>query len=267
MKKKIYALALAVMMVIVMLTGCMHNDIGVKLNKDGTGSISATLGIEKDFYENLKQMGTDPFEGKETTEYTYEDNTYIAYTEVKEYASYEDMEKALLEMTYETELLEDVQGSMDGDSGEDNSVTEEDDSLVDEGAPVEEPPVEEEPDAPAQDNHIFSEVSIKKEEGLFSSTYSFHAVMNPQSNTDPDNDVNDTFRVTLSVEMPAEVTASTGGKAEGNKVTFDIADITEAKEMSAECQVKNTGALITVAVGAVVVLTVVIICIVKFKKK
>ena len=75
MKKKIFALVMAVMMLAMMLTGCIQNDIGVKMNKDGTGSISATIGIEKDFYQNLKQMGSDPFEGKTTTEYTYEDAT------------------------------------------------------------------------------------------------------------------------------------------------------------------------------------------------
>ncbi len=251
MKKKIFALAMAVMMIAVMLTGCIQNDIGVKLNKDGTGSISAILGIEKDFYQNLKQMGSDPFEGKETTEYTYEDNTYVAYTEVKEYDSYEDMEKALLEMTYETELVDNAQGSMDEDMDTDEVVSDE---------PVEEA------EAPVQDNHIFSDVKIEKTGGLFSSAYSFHAVMNPQSNADPDSDVNDTFQVTLSVEMPAEITASQGGKAEGNKVTFDIADITEAKEMSAECEVRNTGAVIGVAVGIVVVIAAVIICFVKFKR-
>ena len=98
MKKKIFALVMAVMMLATMLTGCIQNDIGVKMNKDGTGSISATIGIEKDFYQNLKQMGSDPFEGKTMTEYTYEDSTYVAYTEVKEYSSYEEMEKALLSM-------------------------------------------------------------------------------------------------------------------------------------------------------------------------
>lgn len=102
MKKKIFALVMAVMMLAMMLTGCIQNDIGVKMNKDGTGSISATIGIEKDFYQNLKQMGSDPFEGKTTTEYTDEDSTYVAYTEVKEYSSYEEMEKALLEMTYDS---------------------------------------------------------------------------------------------------------------------------------------------------------------------
>ena len=45
MKKKIFALVMAVMMLALMLTGCIQNDIGVKMNKDGTGSISATIGI------------------------------------------------------------------------------------------------------------------------------------------------------------------------------------------------------------------------------
>ena len=63
MKKKIFALVMAVMMLAMILTSCIQNDISVKMKKDGTGSISATIGIKKDFYQNLKQMGSDPFEG------------------------------------------------------------------------------------------------------------------------------------------------------------------------------------------------------------
>lgn len=69
MKKRMIALTMCAGLLATMLTGCIQNDIGVKLNKNGTGTISATVGIEKDFYENFKELGTDPFEGMETTEY------------------------------------------------------------------------------------------------------------------------------------------------------------------------------------------------------
>ena len=126
MKKKIYALVMAVAMLAMMLTGCIQNDIGVKMNKDGSGSISATIGIEKNFYENLKQLGSDPFEGKTTIEYTYEDSSYVAYTEVKEYDSYKEMEKALLDKTYDTELIEIAQNAQDEELNEyeDEDITE-----------------------------------------------------------------------------------------------------------------------------------------------
>ena len=160
MKKKIFALVMAVMMLAMMLTGCIQNDIGVKMNKDGTGSISATIGIEKDFYQNLKQMGSDPFEGKTTTEYTYDDSTYVAYTEVKEYSSYEEMEKALLEMTYDTELIEDAQQAQDAEMNGENE------DFDGNGEDVIVIP-DTEPEAPEKDNHIFSSVNIEKNSGIF----------------------------------------------------------------------------------------------------
>ena len=237
--KKTLAILLSAVMMIAMLTGCIHQDMGVKMNKDGTGSITTALGIEKDFYDQLVSMGSDPFEGKTTTEYEYDGSTYVSYAESKEYSSYEEMEKALLDMTYETELIENAQE----DTSDDGEV----DGVIDVAAEAEE--------ALAQDNHIFSSVRIEKDSGIFQSTYTFHAVLNAQSNENPDYDMNDTFKVTLSVEMPCEITDSKGGSAEGNKIVFDIADITESQELSATCEENHTGAVIgiTLAVVALVV--------------
>ena len=80
--KKTMAILLSAVMMIVMLTGCIHQDMGVKMNKDGTGSITTTLGIEKDFYDQLVSMGSDPFEGKTTTEYEYDGTTYCSEPDV-----------------------------------------------------------------------------------------------------------------------------------------------------------------------------------------
>ena len=89
MKKKVFALLMSTIMLLSLLTGCIHQDMGVKMNKDGTGSITTTLGIEKDFYEQLRSMGSDPFEGKTGSEYQYDGSTYVSYAETKEYSSYE----------------------------------------------------------------------------------------------------------------------------------------------------------------------------------
>ena len=48
-------------------------------------------------------MGTDIFEGKTTAEQKYGDETYVTYTETKEYGSYDEIKAALLELTYNTE--------------------------------------------------------------------------------------------------------------------------------------------------------------------
>lgn len=247
--KKTLAILLSAVMMIVLLTGCIHQNMGVKMNKDGTGSITTTLGIEKDFYDQLVSMGSNPFEGKTTTEYEYDVSTYVSYAESKEYSSYEEMEQALLNMTYETELIEDAQE----DTSDDGEV----DGVIDVAVDDEE--------APAQDNHIFSSVSIEKDSGIFQSTYTFHAVLNAQSNENPDYDMNDTFKVTLSVEMPCEVTDSKGGTAEGNKIVFDVADITESQELSATCTENHTGAAIGITL-AVVALVVGLVFLLKSKK-
>lgn len=247
--KKAMAILLSAVMMIVMLTGCIHQDMGVKMNKDGTGSITTTLGIEKDFYDQLVSMGSNPFEGKTTTEYEYDGTTYVSYAESKEYSSYEEMEQALLDMTYETELIEDAQ--------EDTSDDGEMDGVIDVAVDDEE--------APAQDNHIFSSVSIEKDSGIFQSTYTFHAVLNALNNENADYDMNDTFKVTLSVEMPCEITDSKGSTAEGNKIVFDIADITESQELSATCEENHIGAVIGITL-AIVALVVGLVFLFKSKK-
>lgn len=188
--KKTMAILLSAIMMIVMLTGCIHQDMGVKMNKDGTGSITTTLGIEKDFYDQLVSMGSDPFEGKTTTEYEYDGSAYISYAESKEYSSYEEMEQALLDMTYETELIEDAQE----DTSDDGEV----DGVIDVAAEAEE--------APAQDNHIFSSVSIEKDSGIFQSTYTFHAVLNAQSNENPEGFIRNMLAdVVIKERPPADV--------------------------------------------------------------
>ena len=258
MKKKVFALLMSTIMLLSLLTGCIHQDMGVKMNKDGTGSITTTLGIEKDFYEQLKSMGSDPFEGKTVSEYQYDGSTYVSYAETKEYSSYEDMEKALLEMTYETEMLEDAQGT---EVEDEPSVEEESNDIFD--ITIEEE--KEDAPAPAQDNHIFSSVNIEKNGGIFYSSYTFAAVLNPQNGDGLDYDLNETFKVTLTVEMPTEITSAKGGTVEGNKVVFDIADITATQELAATCEENNTGLVIGIVIG-LVVLVAGAVCLIKFKK-
>ena len=261
MKKKVFALLMSTIMLLSLLTGCIHQDMGVKMNKDGTGSITTTLGIEKDFYEQLKSMGSDPFEGKTISEYQYDGSTYVSYAETKEYSSYEEMEKALLEMTYETEMLEDAQ---DAETEDNEDAQENPDDIFD--VNIEEVETENVEDiAPAQDNHIFSSVNIEKNGGIFYSSYTFAAVLNPQNGDGLDYDLNETFKVTLTVEMPTEITGAKGGTVEGNKVVFDIADITATQELAATCEENNTGLVIGIVIG-LVVLVAGAVCLIKFKK-
>ena len=158
--RKHITLLLAMLCMFALLTGCVQQDIGVTVNSDGTGTVSATIGIEKDAYEQLIGMGTDIFEGKETSTYEYDGNTYVSYTVTKDYGSYEDMEKALLEMTYESEVFEDL------DTGDLESEMPEESTESTEPTP------------------IFKNVTIEKNTGLFYSTYTFKAELNPQEITE-----------------------------------------------------------------------------------
>ena len=234
--KKHIMLLMAIVCMFAMLTGCVQQDIGVAINADGTGTISATIGIEEDAYEQLVGMGTDIFDGKETSTYEYDGNTYVSYTETKSYENYEDIEKALLEMTYESDVF-------DGLNTED---FETEDAV--ESAEAAEP-------AP-----IFKSVSIDKSSGLFYSNYTFKAEMNPQEISDSEDiemDLpidTDSFRMTFTVTMPSDITQANGATIEGNKAVFEIDDITEAQEFSVVCEQNNVTAVIVIIVVLVIVL-------------
>ena len=250
MKKKAISLLLCTVMLLCMLTGCIHQDTGVKMNSNGTGSVTTRLGIAKDFYEQLKEAGSDPFEGKSVTEYQYDGTTYVSYSETKEYASYADMEKALLAMTYETDIIEDAQNAEGQPEVQPDEISSAGDVEV----------------TPAKDNHIFSSVKIDRNRGIFYSSYTFRAVLNPQKAEGEEYDPNEAFKVTLSVEMPGKITDAKGGTPDGNKIVFDIADITESQELAAASEENHNGVVIGMVVG-LVVLAGGLFCVVKLKRK
>ena len=234
--KKHIMLLMAIVCMFAMLTGCVQQDIGVALNADGTGTVSATIGIEEDAYKQLVGMGSDIFEGKETSTYEHDGKTYVSYTETKSYENYEDIEKALLEMTYESDVF-------DGLNTEDFETED-----AEESAEAAEP-------AP-----IFKSVSIDKSSGLFYSNYTFKAEMNPQEISDSE-DIEmalpidtDSFRMTFTVTMPSDITQANGATVEGNKAVFEIDDITEAQEFSVVCEQNNVVAVIVIIVVLVIVL-------------
>ena len=234
--KKHIMLLMAIVCMFAMLTGCVQQDIGVAINADGTGTVSATIGIEEDAYEQLVGMGSDIFEGKETSTYEHDGKTYVSYTETKSYENYEDIEKALLEMTYESDVF-------DGLNTEDFETED-----AEESAEAAEP-------AP-----IFKSVSIDKSSGLFYSNYTFKAEMNPQEISDSEDTEmdlpidTDSFRMTFTVTMPSDITQANGATVEGNKAVFEIDDITEAQEFSVVCEQNNVVAVIVIIVVLVIVL-------------
>ena len=223
--KKHIMLLMAIVCMFAMLTGCVQQDIGVAINADGTGTVSATIGIEEDAYEQLVGMGSDIFEGKETSTYEHDGKTYVSYTETKDYASYEEIEKALLEMTYESEVFEDL------DTGDLESEMPEESTESTEPTP------------------IFKNVTIEKNTGLFYSTYTFKAELNPQEITETED-----TEMTFTITMPSDITQASGGTVEENKAVFEIDDITEAQEFSVISEQNNIVAVVVIVVVLVIIL-------------
>lgn len=214
--KKIIALLLTVVSLALCLTGCVYEKLGVKLNKDGTGSIETTIGLKKEFVKQLTELGgSDPFDGKETTEIEYDGETYIAFTDTKKYESFEDMEKALAEMTFDSNGMESAFTSQPDDDTGVSIQTE--DATVDTETP------------------FFKSVKIEKD----GSTYVFDAVLNAAEGTVEGYDLSDILKVNISVEMPAKITKYKNGKVDGKKIVFDLSDISEETELYAECKVSS----------------------------
>lgn len=227
------------------LTGCMRTDIGVTLNKNGTGSLATSVGIEKGAYNQLKAMGTDPFDGKTTENVTYGGETYVTYTDSKEYSSYEEIKAALLELTYNSEEFKDIAG---GD--EEDEVAPSDYTLFT-------------PEPEKKDDHIFASVDIDKKEGIFYSVYTFRATVNP-CETEIEGFEN-AFKLTVTLNMPDKVTQAKGGVVDGKTVVFDFEDLNGSSEIAAVSEVNNYGVVLGI-IGALVIAAVVFFIIVRKKK-
>ncbi len=233
--KKTITLLFAALALIFALAGCARSDIGITLNKNGTGSVAASFGIEKTAYEQFKAMGADIFEGKTTTEQKYGDATYVTYTETKEYSSYADIKTALLELTYNTEKLEQYEGTKtepDSDPSDYTLYT---------------------PEKENKDDHIFASVDLDRSSGIFYSVYSFRATVNPPVTGDESNGSEVDYKVMVTVNMPEKITQSKGGTVKGNTITFDLNDISAPTEIAAVSELNHYGVVLGICGGLIVV--------------
>ena len=276
--KRIATLILSALTLLTLLTGCIHEDFGIKLNEDGTGSIAARIGIDKDVYNQALGMGADLFADseEEPTEYEYKGKTYVAVTETTEYASFDELKQALLDLTYETDELaeltdleaagEPVEEEAEALIAEVIDLPEDDvEDAADEtedGEPAEDTAAEGE--TTAVDNHIFKEVLIEKKSGLISESYVFSAKMNAvPDDPNAETPLSSAFLVTVSVEMPTGITnASENATVEGNKATFEISDLTVENEFAVEASHTNT----TLIVSLVAVLVLLVVGLLLFGK-
>ena len=252
--KKIFAFVLAAVTLALCLTGCVYEDLNVKLNKDGTGSTAATVGLKKDFIDQV--LGDQNlFGGKETQEIEIDGDKYIAYTETKEYASFREIEKALSEMTYDIDEINDVTGAIEkrtintvtDEMAEDNNATSDEIALTDDSVHT---------ISEIADKHIFKSVQVTRD----GSRYIFDAVLNPLTGELDGYDMSDIFKISVSVEMPAKVTAYKNGTVDGNKVNFDLSDMSTETELYAECKTASVvpviicGVLVVASLAAFIVL-------------
>ena len=276
--KRIATLILSALTLLTLLTGCIHEDFGIKLNEDGTGSIAARIGIDKDIYNQALGMGADLFTDseEEPTEYEYKGKTYVAVTETTEYASFDELKQALLDLTYETNELaelsdleaagEPVEEEAEAlvaeviDLTEDN--VEDTADETEDGEPAEDTAAEGE--TTAVDNHIFKEVLIEKKSGLISESYVFSAKMNAvPDDPNAETPLSSAFLVTITVEMPNDISnASENATVEGNKATFEISDLTVENEFAVEASHTNT----TLIVSLVAVLVLLVVGLLLFGK-
>ena len=230
--KKVVTLVVMTFVLIFTLTGCIHSGIDVSIRDYGTGSLGVTMGFEEDFYNDLIENGNAPFEGKETFTYSFNDKTYVGCREVKEYNSFDELRDALMDMKYATEYIQ---------TSEENTEPE--------------------------NLPIFKDVKIEKKPGLFKTNYSFCAELNEQKTEEEVSmyDFNEVFKVSVSVEMPGEITEHRGGELSENKVVYDLQDLTESNELYVSSQAVNTAAVVAVIAVVIVIMAAGVIAAIKMK--
>ena len=234
--KKFLTLAISALLLIATLTSCVAEDIGIKLNKDGTGTLALTMGIKEEYYDMMTDGdGNSIFEGKETTEVIIDGEKYISVTDTKEYKSFDEIEEALLELTYNSDEFE----NMAGESAEEDDADGDTETVT---APTE-----------TEELPIFKSVEIVENKGLFYTNYSFHATLNPMPNN-AEYDFNDMMKLSITVEMPEPITQASGGTVEDKTVTFDIEDLTNETELLASAEANNYVVIIGIVVVLVLVL-------------
>ena len=242
--KKVFALFLTVLTLLAVMTGCIHEDIGVILNADGTGKIAATVGVEEGTYNQLLGMGVDLFSDSESV------------SETTEYAAYEELRQALLDMTYDTDELAELKDAEDWE-------TDEKEQELDEILTTKEPDDAEEDaeETAGMDNHIFKEVVIEEKKGLFSKGLKFSATMSAlPDDENEENSMASAFHVTVSVETPYGIKKTgEGAVVEGNKATFEIEDLSVENTFSVEAEETNTELIISLVVLLVIVLAAIIL--------
>lgn len=91
--KKVLGIVLSISMVMVMLTGCVYEKTETTINANGSGTVFATVGFTKEFYESMKQQdaefaGTDE---EDFVEKVIDGKTYYVVEDLIEFNSIEEL--------------------------------------------------------------------------------------------------------------------------------------------------------------------------------
>jgi hypothetical protein len=188
---------------LLLLSGCAHEEIGIHWQENGSGTVTTVVGIEKSGYDQLAALGADPFADKETFTYSLGGKTYVGFKDVREFESTAEMEQFLSELTYES-----LPGELsDAPLGEDEEQT---------SVPV------------------FREVSLHRKRGVFRRTYSFRAVLNPcPLGSIPNLPLTADAVTSVRVTLPGQIRETNGETQGENEVLFVLHGLSDGEELTA----------------------------------
>ena len=101
MKRIITAAILCI--TLLLLTGCMRQEISIKINTNDSSTVTSTLAINKSIFEEYFSEDGEMLLGDNTQEwYEYEEDgeTYLAVTQTADFETLADLEKYLRDMEY-----------------------------------------------------------------------------------------------------------------------------------------------------------------------
>jgi SepF-like predicted cell division protein (DUF552 family) len=211
-----------------LLSGCVEADIGVKIDANNGGSLSATLLIDKELYTMMSESGEMTGLGGMTEGETTVDGTvYKTFTKTGTYQTYQALEYALMNMKF----LESSEGETPKLF---KSVKIQKDRWL------------------LETKYTFQAVTNTQEPV-------------PEM-SEPDMDFSSMIKLHLNIIMPDKINEASGGVIQGNTLVCDILSLTSETEITAVSKSFNVTAVIVGAI-MLISLTALIILLSKKKGK
>ncbi|WP_082232165.1 LppM family (lipo)protein [Halobacillus massiliensis] len=218
-----------------LLTGCVKGDFAVKINKDGSGVNTITIGVEE---EVLEQFGSEdgtisaPYEDLEAQGYTIKkinEEGFTGFRAVKEFEDVRDMK-----VIPETE-------QMKQESSETNT------------AAPEEPPID-----------------FSVEEGFFTNTYKLEGEVDLENSLGlgggMDRLLSNQMDLTFTLDLPVKASEHNADQVDGRALTWQIEPLGVTNIM-VEAKAPNIKNIIWTAVGLLVVVILVIFAVKKSQRR